>query len=56
MMHYGDVMVVPSNRDGIPIRFSDRAAVSGIASPANEASLFEVSGFGGSHDFGFPLS
>jgi hypothetical protein len=39
-MHDGDVVIVPSDRDGIPIRFGDLAAVSGIASPTNEASFF----------------
>src|SRR5437868_14737421 len=56
MMHDGDVMVVPSDGDGVPVRFSDLTTVAGITSPTNAASGFELSRLGGSHYFGFPLS
>src|SRR4030081_2515101 len=56
MMHDGDVVIVPSDGDGVPVRFGDLAAVSGITAPTNAASLLELSRIVGSHYFGFPLS
>ena len=53
MMHDGDVMVVPSDHDDVPVRFIDLTTVGGIASPANEASFSKLPRLGGSHYFSF---
>src|SRR5450759_506801 len=46
MMHSGHLTIVPSDRDGIPARFGDTAAVGGIALPINPATLREAFRFG----------
>ena len=41
--------IVPGDRHRIPTRFSDHAAVNGIAAPVNAGVLLEGFGFVGSH-------
>jgi hypothetical protein len=41
VVHSGNLPVVPSDRNRIPSRFGDNAAVSGIALPVNAGILFE---------------
>ena len=49
MVHDGDLTIIPGDRDRIPTRFGYFAAISGIASPANAATLREGLGFGDIH-------
>jgi hypothetical protein len=49
MVDGGHLTIVPGDRDCIPIRFGDDAAVSGITSPINAAALLEAFRFGGVH-------
>jgi hypothetical protein len=49
MVYCSYLTIVPGDRDCIPTRFGDTAAVSGIASPTNSVTLLEAFGFGGSH-------
>ena len=49
MVHDGDLTIIPGDRDRIPTRFGDNAAVSSITSPANAAALLEGLGFGDIH-------
>jgi hypothetical protein len=53
VVNAGHLTIVPGDRDRVPTRFSDLAAVGVIASPANAVSLLEISRFGGGH---FPPS
>jgi hypothetical protein len=39
MVHAGSLPIVPGNRDRVPTRFGDKAAVSGITSPINPGAL-----------------
>jgi hypothetical protein len=48
VVNAGHPAIVPGDCHCVPTRFSDLAAVSGIALPANAGALLEVSGFGGS--------
>jgi transposase, IS30 family len=41
----GHLPIVPGNRDRIPTRFGDNAAISGIAPPINAGALLEILGF-----------
>jgi hypothetical protein len=41
--------IVPGDRDRIPTRFGDNAAISGITSPIHSGALLETLGFGGCH-------
>ena len=41
----GHLPIVPGNRDRIPTRLGDNAAISGIAPPTNTGALFEILGF-----------
>ncbi len=41
--------IVPGDRNRIPTRFSDSAAISGIASPINTAAFLEAFRFGDCH-------
>jgi len=45
MVHSGHLTIVPSDRDGIPARFCDTAAVGGIALPINPAFVIDFSLF-----------
>jgi hypothetical protein len=49
MMNAGHVTIVPGDRDGVPARFSDPAAVGSAALPTNAGALPKASGFGGRH-------
>jgi hypothetical protein len=39
MMHGGHLPIVPGDRDRIPTRFGDNAAITGIALPINAGAL-----------------
>ena len=43
------VTIVPRNRDRVPPRFGNDAAVSGVASPINPVTLLEAFGFVDGH-------
>src|SRR6476620_7184676 len=49
MVYDGHLTIVPGDRDRIPTRSCDSAAISGIASPINTAALLEAFRFGGRH-------
>src|ERR1700704_6879042 len=49
MVNAGHLAIVPGNRNSVPTRFSDLAAVGSIALPPNAGALLERSRFGGSH-------
>jgi hypothetical protein len=42
VVHAGHLPVGPGNRDRIPTRFGDDAAISGIASPINAGAFLEA--------------
>ena len=41
--------IVPGDRDRIPTRFGDNAAITGVASPVHSGALLETLGFGDCH-------
>ncbi len=45
VVYSGHLPIVPGDRDRIPTRFGDNAAVSGIAPPINAGALLEGLGF-----------
>src|SRR6185437_3611495 len=49
VMYGGNMTIVPGNRDRVPTRFGDPAAVSSVTLPANAITLLEGFGFGGRH-------
>src|ERR1039458_9383812 len=49
VVHDSHMTIVPGDRDRIPTRFSDNAAVSAIALPANAITVLEALRFGGGH-------
>src|SRR6266699_3829705 len=49
MVYGGHLTIVPCNRDRVPTRFGDTAAVIGIASPINAAALLETLRFRDRH-------
>src|SRR3984893_13120192 len=49
MVYGGHLTIVPCNRDCVPTRFGDTAAVIGIASPINAAALLETLRFRDRH-------
>src|SRR5271155_246813 len=49
VVHSGYLPIVPGDRDRIPARFSDNAAIIGVALPINAGAFLEVLGFGDCH-------
>src|SRR5260370_26609218 len=49
MVHGGQMTIVPRDRDRVPTRSRDSAAISGITSPAYSNALPELLGFGSGH-------
>jgi hypothetical protein len=49
MVYGGHLTIVPGDRDCIPTRSGDTAAISGIASPAYSIASLELLRFGGGH-------
>src|SRR5437016_11684765 len=49
MVHAGHLTIVPGDRDCIPTRCGDNAAISGITLPRNAVALLEASRFDGIH-------
>ena len=49
MVYGGHLTIVPCDRDSIPTRSGDTAAISGIASPAYSIAFLELLRFGGGH-------
>ena len=49
MVYGGHLTIVPGDRDRVPTRSTDTAAISGITSPAYSNALPELLGFGSGH-------
>jgi hypothetical protein len=49
MVYGGNVTIIPGDRDRVPARSDDAAAISGITAPAYAIALPEFLRFGGSH-------
>lgn len=49
VVYSGHLPVVPGDRDGIPTRFSDNAAIGAVALPVNAGTLLEGLGFVDGH-------
>ncbi len=49
VVYAGHVPVVPGDRDRIPSRFGDNAAIGGVALPIHAGALLEALGFGDRH-------
>src|SRR5258707_10890556 len=49
MVHGGHMTIVPRDRDRVPTRSRDSAAISGITSPPYSIALPELLGFGSGH-------
>ena len=45
----GHLPIVPGNRDRVPSRFGDNAAIGGVTSPENAGADLQVLGFGDCH-------